>query len=211
MAVQTKIQVRRDTAANWTSTNPTLAAGEFGFETNTGKVKVGTGSTAWVLLGYVNPAGTTTPSTAAAFRTSVYSNNTTSASQVISFLNLANTAIAGEVYRIKVMGYRTGTNNTGATFRVNVDGVTALTLTQTASAVASGFTFEGLVTIMTLGVTGTAWTQGVSTYGATITASNNTASTTISTGSDSTIELTLASGSSSNTYFVTNAIIEMLN
>ncbi|KKL07037.1 hypothetical protein LCGC14_2590060, partial [marine sediment metagenome] len=34
MAVQ--IQSRRDTAANWTSNNPTLAAGEIGIETDTG-------------------------------------------------------------------------------------------------------------------------------------------------------------------------------
>jgi hypothetical protein len=47
MAVQTKIQLRRDTAANWTSTNPTLAAGEIGFETDTGKFKIGTGALAW--------------------------------------------------------------------------------------------------------------------------------------------------------------------
>lgn len=47
MPVQTKIQVRRDTAANWTSTNPTLAAGEIGFETDTGKFKIGTGTLAW--------------------------------------------------------------------------------------------------------------------------------------------------------------------
>jgi hypothetical protein len=53
MAVQTRIQVRRDTASNWTSTNPTLAAGEFGFETDTTKVKIGNGSTAWTSLGYV--------------------------------------------------------------------------------------------------------------------------------------------------------------
>lgn len=47
------IQVRRDTAANWTSTNPTLAAGEIGFETDTGYLKVGNGSTAWSLLRYM--------------------------------------------------------------------------------------------------------------------------------------------------------------
>ena len=29
----TQIQVRRDTAANWTSADPTLATGEIGFET----------------------------------------------------------------------------------------------------------------------------------------------------------------------------------
>ena len=47
-----KIQIRRDTASNWTSVNPTLASGEIGFETDTTKLKVGTGSTAWTSLGY---------------------------------------------------------------------------------------------------------------------------------------------------------------
>jgi hypothetical protein len=37
----TLIQVRRGTAAQWTSANPTLATGEIGFETDTGKLKVG--------------------------------------------------------------------------------------------------------------------------------------------------------------------------
>ena len=46
------IQVRRDTAANWTSTNPTLAAGETGFETDTRLTKVGNGSLAWTSLPY---------------------------------------------------------------------------------------------------------------------------------------------------------------
>lgn len=53
MARKTLIQVRRDTAANWTSANPTLSAGEPGFETDTGKVKFGDGSTAWTSLAYV--------------------------------------------------------------------------------------------------------------------------------------------------------------
>ena len=48
-----KLQVRRGTAANWTSANTTLSAGEFGLETDTGKLKIGTGSTAWNSLPYV--------------------------------------------------------------------------------------------------------------------------------------------------------------
>jgi hypothetical protein len=56
------IQARRDTAANWTSVNPTLAAGETGFETDTGKHKIGTGSAAWTALPYSTllPTGGTT-------------------------------------------------------------------------------------------------------------------------------------------------------
>jgi hypothetical protein len=56
MAVQTKILHRRDTAANWTSTNPTLSAGEIGFETDTLKFKIGNGSTAWTSLTYQSDA-----------------------------------------------------------------------------------------------------------------------------------------------------------
>jgi len=48
----TKLQIRRDTAANWTSANPTLSSGEFGYETDTYKLKIGDGSTAWTSLDY---------------------------------------------------------------------------------------------------------------------------------------------------------------
>jgi hypothetical protein len=47
-----RILLRRDTSSNWTSGNPTLSAGELGFETNTGKFKIGNGSTAWNSLAY---------------------------------------------------------------------------------------------------------------------------------------------------------------
>jgi hypothetical protein len=56
MAVQTKIQFRRDTAANWTSTNPTLAAGEIGYDTTNNKFKIGTGSNTWTQLIYQTDA-----------------------------------------------------------------------------------------------------------------------------------------------------------
>lgn len=56
MAVQ--IQLRRDTAANWTSENSILAEGEVGFETDTGEAKIGDGSTAWNSLDYFGGGGT---------------------------------------------------------------------------------------------------------------------------------------------------------
>jgi hypothetical protein len=52
MAVVTAIQIRRGTASEWTSANPTLAAGEQGYESDTNKIKIGNGSTAWNSLGY---------------------------------------------------------------------------------------------------------------------------------------------------------------
>jgi DNA-directed RNA polymerase subunit L len=48
----TRIKLRRDTAINWLSINPILAAGEPGLETDTGKIKYGDGTTAWELLKY---------------------------------------------------------------------------------------------------------------------------------------------------------------
>jgi len=51
-----KIQLRRDTTANWTSSNPTLSQGEIGYELNTGKIKIGTGTTAWNSLDYLTIA-----------------------------------------------------------------------------------------------------------------------------------------------------------
>ena len=42
-----KIQFRRDTSSNWSSVNPTLAAGEMGYDTTNDILKIGDGSTAW--------------------------------------------------------------------------------------------------------------------------------------------------------------------
>ena len=66
MAVVTQIQIRRGTAAQWTSANPTLASGEWGFETDTNKAKIGNGSTAWNSLSYIitGASGTVTSITA---------------------------------------------------------------------------------------------------------------------------------------------------
>lgn len=47
-----KIILRRDTASNWSSANPTLSGGEIGIETDTLKFKLGNGSTAWTSLNY---------------------------------------------------------------------------------------------------------------------------------------------------------------
>ena len=46
------IQIRRDTASDWTSANPTLAQGELALETDTLKLKAGDGTTAWTSLAY---------------------------------------------------------------------------------------------------------------------------------------------------------------
>lgn len=59
MPVQTVIKNRRSTAATWTSTNPVLASGELGLETDTSLFKFGDGTTAWTGLSY-SPSSRTT-------------------------------------------------------------------------------------------------------------------------------------------------------
>jgi hypothetical protein len=51
------IQIRRDTAANWTSVNPTPFQGELCEETDTHRMKIGDGATAWTSLAYLGLAG----------------------------------------------------------------------------------------------------------------------------------------------------------
>ena len=47
-----KIQLRRDSGVNWTSSNPVLAEGEIGINTTIDQFKIGDGTTAWNSLGY---------------------------------------------------------------------------------------------------------------------------------------------------------------
>lgn len=51
--VSVKLRSRYDTAANWASNNPVLLGGELGIESDTLKMKVGDGSTAWNSLPYL--------------------------------------------------------------------------------------------------------------------------------------------------------------
>lgn len=51
----TTIKLRRGTASQWTTANPVLAAGEPGYETNTGKHKIGDGTSPWSDLDYFLP------------------------------------------------------------------------------------------------------------------------------------------------------------
>lgn len=60
----TKIKIREDTAAFWTAKDPVLDPGEFGYENDTSRLKVGNGSTAWTSLLYF---GQTSPNLIANF------------------------------------------------------------------------------------------------------------------------------------------------
>ena len=54
----TLIQIRRGTASEWSSANPTLSSGEIGLATDLGQIKIGDGSTAWSSLSYISASDT---------------------------------------------------------------------------------------------------------------------------------------------------------
>lgn len=137
MAVQTQIQARRGTAATWTSTNPTLAAGETGFETDTGKFKIGTGSLAWNSLAYAGGA------TAVTYLFNATAGQTTFSGADANGLTLAYTVGAEQVYLNGVLQVRgsdyTATNGTSIVLAsgalvsdvLNVIAYSAMTITDT--------------------------------------------------------------------------------
>lgn len=101
------IEIRRDTAANWTSANPVLASGEPGLETDTGKLKFGDGTTVWTSLGYFS--GSSAPNvqsvTSAATVTPTFSNDLVKITAQAAALALANptgTAVPGWGLAIRI-------------------------------------------------------------------------------------------------------------
>jgi len=152
-----QIQVRRDTAANWTSENPTLAAGEIGYETDTGRFKIGNGSTAWTSRSYAAPA-TNAVADHAALTTSVHgianTANLVVTSDLASLAPLAGPTFSGTV----TLPSTTAIGDVSATEIAYVNGVTSAIQTQLdaklASATASttyaplsGPTFTGTVVL----------------------------------------------------------------
>ncbi len=53
ITITTRQQQKTDISTNWTANNPILLVGEIGIESNTGKIKVGNGITAWASLAYI--------------------------------------------------------------------------------------------------------------------------------------------------------------
>jgi hypothetical protein len=107
MAAQTILQFRRGTAALWASANPVLAAGEFGFETDTNKGKIGNGTTAYNSLSYV----------VGSFPASQLSGNT-----------LASNVVASSLTSVGTLTSLAVTNNVVYHITTNQQGGTAYTL-----------------------------------------------------------------------------------
>ena len=142
MAVQ--IQMRRDTAANWTSAAPTLAAGEWGLETDTLKFKIGDGTTAWASLAYSSLPSGVLHLSGGAMTGAITTNSTFDGRDVAADGATADAALP------KAGGAMTGAITTNSTF----DGVdiatrdAVLTSTTTTAAAAlpkAGGTLSGAI------------------------------------------------------------------
>jgi len=128
MAIFGQFQFRRDTAANWTSNNPTLLAGEMGFETNTSKIKIGDGSTAWNSLAYMSSLVTAAQVEQQAFS---YAADSGTANAYAVTLSPAPTIVAGSLVVMKVAHTNTG----ASTIAVNGAGTKAITKNGTTALV----------------------------------------------------------------------------
>jgi hypothetical protein len=120
-----QIQLRSDTAANWTSVNPTLAQAEVGRESDTNQIKVGDGVTAWNSLAYsswtlVSPAFTGNPTAP----TQTRDNNST---------RLATTAYADRAGSKRVLALSAGS----ATPAINTDNTDIVHITAQSAAITS--------------------------------------------------------------------------
>ena len=123
------IQIRRDTASNWTSANPTLANGELGIETDTSKIKVGDGSTAWSSKTYLVDVGSYLTETS----TNTLSNKTLAATTLSGQLTGADQTVSA----INLKDYGEITNAIGnATGAKTID----LTLGNSVTATTTGAT-----------------------------------------------------------------------
>lgn len=123
MPVQTVIRTRRDTAANWITTDPILASGEMGLETDTNLFKFGNGTAAWTALGYSSSS-----------RTTQVAKNDTGAS-----------APKGSVV------YISGANGANALFSL-ADADTELTSSKTVGLLAQTLATNGIGAIVTEGL-----------------------------------------------------------
>ena len=139
------IQIRRDTAANWTSANPTLAQGELGLETDTSKIKAGDGSTAWTSLGYLIDTGsylTEASSNTLTNKTIAFASNTltdvagTTATQTLTNKTIRDTvyALSGTAFDATNGAVQTKTLATNTTFTDSLSSGDAIVLQLEAGA-----------------------------------------------------------------------------
>jgi hypothetical protein len=154
MPVNSLIQIRRGGSGLWASTNnglgPVLSAGEFGYETDTGRIKIGDGSTIWNNLPY-----------------SFLTYDDLVSGNGITLTQLTNSS--GQVTGISIAGASTTTvaggtgihvTSVGSTYTVNVSGLTSSNIGDFNDAVdarvtAASISSEQVLDIVSSGIVGT--------------------------------------------------------
>ena len=156
------ITLRSSPAATWTSVNPTLAAGELGYETDTGKFKLGDSTTAWTSLPYGGLYGPQATSIIENFGDMsdgnvTVSSGTTTLTRDMYYNNLTFTGgqIVTNGYRIFVAGILDITNATAASI-INNGGNGSGATSQLGGAIGTVTTANtiGAGTVGTAGATG---------------------------------------------------------
>ena len=90
--LNSRIQQKYDTSSNWTTNNPVLLKGEMGIESDTRKIKIGDGSSAWNSLSYISVETPSTPT----FNT-VYFENSASSLNGTNF-TVSNYVVSTSIY-----------------------------------------------------------------------------------------------------------------
>jgi hypothetical protein len=136
----TRMQQRRGTAAQWTSANPILNAGEMGWESDTNKFKIGDGTNHWADLDYfIDQSSTVNPSfgssitfeglTANAYETTLAITDPT-ADRTITFPDASGSVVVD------------GSGNVTVSGNLTVQGTTT-SVDSTTINVTNAFVFEG--------------------------------------------------------------------
>lgn len=111
----TRMQQRRGTAAQWTTANPILAAGEIGFETDNNKFKIGDGVNHWDDLSYFSDAAS-------------ISALVDDAPALMDTLNEISAALGDDPDFVNTIGQQISTINNSLTYLANIEALEDLAL-----------------------------------------------------------------------------------
>ena len=161
MPVQTKIQLRRGTSAEWSAATDALSQGELGYDLTLGKVKIGDGSSLWSSLPWATLVGSDITGTSGVKYT--YSNGAATISVTgltASYISDFNSTVSG---LLPVKNILAGTNisvseNNGS-FTISTNGLDTNTVKDTVGGMITGVSgikasYDSSGKVETLSVTG---------------------------------------------------------
>lgn len=128
-----------------------------------------------------------------------------------------NSLAVGKTFKVTALGYYSNTSTPTLTVKLKAGSTVLLSsgaITTTASASNRAFKFEGIVTVYSLGASGTVRGGGkVEEVGSATTGIAGTSAVTVDTTANQTLNLTVQWGTanSSNTITITNLVVEELN